>query len=90
MRIIINGMQNNKEIFHAFLCNINNYWPQAINIQRRKMELNIVLPRVNNFNIKQKKEWGICFIICQQQQTRSGMIKANKTQQILVTTQVFS
>ena len=29
--------------------------PEVINIQQRKLELNITLPRVNNFNIKQKK-----------------------------------
>ena len=53
------------------------------------MELNIILPRVVNFDIKQKNAWNNCFIICQQQQGRSGKIKDNKTQQILVTTQVF-
>ena len=26
--------------------------PRLTNIQRRKAELNIILPRVNNFNIK--------------------------------------
>ena len=31
----------------------------------------------------------MCFIICRQHQTRSGKIKANKTQQILVKTQDF-
>ena len=55
----------------------------------REAELNINLPRVNNFNIKQKKAWIICFIIYHQHQTRSGKIRANKTQQMLVTTQVF-
>ena len=30
-----------------------------------------------------------CFIICHQHQRRSGKIKVNKTQQILVKTQVF-
>ena len=28
--------------------------PEVINIQRRDAELNIILPRVNNFDIKQK------------------------------------
>ena len=28
---------------------------EVINIERRKAELNIILPRVNNFDIKQKK-----------------------------------
>ena len=73
-------VNNNKQIFHAFLFNIRNYSPEVINI---------ILPRVNNFDIKQKKAWNICFIICHQHQTRSGKIKTNKTQQILVKTQVF-
>ena len=80
---------NNKQIFHVFLFNIRNYSPEVINIQWREAELNIILPRVNNFNIKQKKAWNICFNICHQHQTRSGKIKANKTQQISVKTQVF-
>ena len=80
---------NNKQISHAFLFNIRNYSPEVINIQRREAELNIILPRVNNFNIKQKKAWNICFIICRQHQTRSGKIKTNKTQKILVKTQAF-
>ena len=50
------------------------------NIQRRKAELNIILLRVNNFDIKQKKAWNICFIICHQHQTRSGKIKTKNTQ----------
>ena len=44
----------NKQIFHAFLFNIGNYSPEVINIQRREAELNIILPRVNNLDIKQK------------------------------------
>ena len=44
-----------KQIFHAFLFNIRNYSPEVINIQRREAELNIILPRVNNFDIKQKR-----------------------------------
>ena len=51
-----------------------------------RAELNIMLLRVNNFNIKLKRA---CFVTCHQHQTRSGKIKAKKTQQILVTTQVF-
>ena len=42
-------------MFHAFLLNIRNYSPEVTNIQRRKAELNIILPRVNNFGIKQKR-----------------------------------
>ena len=47
-------------------------------IQRREAELNIILPRMNNFDIKQKKAWNFCFIICHQHQIRSGKIKTNK------------
>ena len=32
-----------------------SYSPEVINIQRHEAELNIVLPRVNNFDIKQKR-----------------------------------
>ena len=83
------GAWYNKQIFHAFLFNIRNYSPEVINIQRHEAELNIVLPRVNNFDIKQKKAWNICFIIYHQHQTRSGKIKTNKTLQILVKAQAF-
>ena len=44
----------NKQIFHAFLFNIRNYSPEVSNIQRREAEFNIILPRANNFDIKQK------------------------------------
>ena len=53
-----------KQIFHAFLLNVRIHSPEVINIQRREAELKIILPRVNNFDIKQKKAWNICFIIC--------------------------
>ena len=69
--------------------NSRNYSPEVINVQQREAELNIILPRVNNFEIKQKKAWNICFTICHKHQTRSGKIKANKTQQISVKTQVY-
>ena len=39
----------------SFLFNIRKYSPEVINIQRREMELNNILMRVNNFNIKQKR-----------------------------------
>ena len=42
-------------MLHAFLFNIRNYSPEVINIQRREAELNIILPRVHNFDIKQKR-----------------------------------
>ena len=74
---------HNRRIFHAFLLNIRNYSPKVINNQQREAQLNIILTRVNNFDIKQIfKASNICFIICHQHQTRSGKIKANKTQQI--------
>ena len=57
-------------MFHAFLFKTKNYSPGAINIQLREEELNIVLPGVNNFNVKQKGRIG--FIKCHQHQTRSG------------------
>ena len=34
---------------------------------------------MNNFDIKQKKAWNICFIISHQHVTRSGKINTNKT-----------
>ena len=34
---------------------IKNYSPKVINIQRREASLNIILPRVINFDIKQKR-----------------------------------
>ena len=43
---------NNKQIFHAILFNIRNYSPEVSNIQRREAEVNIILLRVNNFDIK--------------------------------------
>ena len=82
-------INDNKQIFHALLFNIRNYSPEVINIQRRQAELNIILLRMNNFDIKQKRPWTICFIICHKLQGRSGKTKANKTQQMSVKTQFF-
>ena len=48
-------MSLNEQIFHALLFNIKNYSPEVTNIQRCEAELNIILTRVNNFDIKQKK-----------------------------------
>ena len=53
---------NNKQIFHAFLFNIRNS-PELSNIQRLEAELNIILPRVNNFDVNPKSALNICFII---------------------------
>ena len=43
--------KNNKQIFYAFLFDIRNYSPEVINFQRCEA----ILPRVNNFKIKQKR-----------------------------------
>ena len=56
-------------MLHAFLFKIKNYSPEVINIRGREQGLNIILPGVNNFIIKQKVR--ICFIICHQHH-RSG------------------
>ena len=69
---------NDKQIFHTFLFNIRNYSTEVNNIQRREAELDIILPRVNNFDIKQKKAWNICFVICHQHQTRSWKKRLTK------------
>ena len=53
-----------------------------MNKKGREAELNVILPRVNNFDIKQKKVWNIFFI------TRSGKIKVNIAN--FITTPVFS
>ena len=42
--------------------NIRNYSPEASNIHRREAELNIVLAKVNKFDIKHKMAWNINFI----------------------------
>ena len=41
-------------------CLISNYSPEVINIPRREDEFNIMLPRVNNFVIKQKRHGIFC------------------------------
>ena len=46
-----NNDNNNKQIFHSFLFNMRNYSPEVSNILWREEELNIILPRVNNFDI---------------------------------------
>ena len=71
----------NKQIFHAFFYNIRDYSPKVINI--------ILLPRVNNFDIKQKSH-GI-FVLLHATNTKQNMerLKTNKTQQISVKTFFF-
>ena len=63
---------------------IRNYSPEIINIQRREAELNITLPRVNNFDIKQKDMKYMPPI-----PNRIGKMKANKTKQISIKALVF-
>ena len=36
--------------------------PEVINIQRRDAELNIILLRVNNFDVKQKNTWNFVLL----------------------------
>ena len=43
-----------KQTLLAFF-NIRNYSPEVINVQRHEAELSIILTRMNNFDIKQKK-----------------------------------
>ena len=62
---------NNKQIFHTILFNIRNYSLEVSDIQQREAELNIILPSVNNFDIKQKSAWNICFIMYPQHQRKS-------------------
>ena len=50
-----NQRQNNEQIFNAFLFNIRNHSHEVINIQQREVDFNIILLRVNNFDIKQKR-----------------------------------
>ena len=49
-----------KQLFHGFLFSIRNYSPKVTSIQQRLAELNIILPRVNNFDIKQIKPLNDC------------------------------
>ena len=84
-------LKSNKPLIVYFNCDISFLWRNNSNfklsllISKYSMPFclisNIILPRVNNFYIKQKKAWNICFIKCHQLQARSGKIKINKTQQ---------
>ena len=73
---------------NAFLFNFKHYSSEVINIQRRKVELNIVLPRVNNFDIKQKKGMKYLFHYILPTPNKIWEDK-DKTQQTSVKTQVF-
>ena len=53
-----NKLFNIKQVFYAFLYNINNNSPKVSNTKRRKTESNMILTRLNNFAIKQKMAYG--------------------------------
>ena len=82
---IILMMKTTISTISVFLFNIRNYSPKVINIQRREAELNIILLRMNNLDIKQKMAWNICFIIHPKHQTKKWA-KVNKAHDIPVTT----
>ena len=46
-----------------FMFNIRNYSHEVSDIQQSEAKMNIILPWVKNFDIKQKSAWNICFII---------------------------
>ena len=60
--ILSTNQFDNKQIFQQrnilclFCLIITNYSPEVINIKQHKAELNIILPRVNNFDNKQKRD----------------------------------
>ena len=82
---IILMMKTTISTISVFLFNIRNYSPKVINIQRREAELNIILLRMNNLDIKQKMAWNICFIIHPKHQTKKWA-KVSKAHDIPVTT----
>ena len=61
--------------------NIRNYSPKVVGIQRREVELNILLPSVSNFDIKQK---GMEYLLYYMPPAPNKIWedKANETQQI--------
>ena len=66
-------------MFHALLSNTRNFSPEVINIQRREAELNIILPRVNNFDIKTKKGIKYLFYYMPPTPNKIWEDKTNKT-----------
>ena len=46
-------MGYNEQILHALLFDVRDYSPELINIQRREGELSIILPTVNDFDVRQ-------------------------------------
>ena len=83
---LVNFLSFNMQIFHTFLFNIRNYSPSVSNIQRCEVQLNSTLPKVNNFDIKLKMPWNICFIFYHQHQTKPKRVNASKAHNISVTT----
>ena len=65
---------NNKQKFNAFLFNSRNYSLEVRNIQPREVELNMILQRVNNFDIKQKIAWNISFILYPKHETNNELM----------------
>ena len=51
-----------EQVFHAFLFNIRSHSLEVIT-QRRKAKLNIILPRVNDFDVQQKMTWNIHILL---------------------------
>ena len=64
--------------FMPFCSNIRNYPAEVSDNQWGKMDLNIILSRVNNFDIKQKMAWNVCLTIYPQHQTKSKWVNTNK------------
>ena len=67
---------------------IRNSSPEVINIQRREADFNITLPRVDNFDIKQKRH-GIFVSLYATNTKQDWEGKDQQTQQISVKTQVL-
>ena len=62
--------------FMSFCFCMRNDSPKVSNIQRREVELNIIWPRVKNFDIKQKMALNIWLTIYPQHQTMSKWVNA--------------
>ena len=68
---------------------IRNSSPEVINIQRREADFNITLPRVDNFDIKQKRHGIFVSLYATNTKQDLGRGKDQQTQQISVKTQVL-
>ena len=51
-----------KQIFHAFLFNIRNYYTRGNQYSTTGWGVEYYISRVNNFDIKQKKTWNIYYM----------------------------